>query len=99
MKINFRLMDPLDSQHQHYKIKASYSRSHIITSTMNTTAASFINTRKMDNLKIYRRLLGVYQVTDHEEDKAINAVAIFEKPGFNRDSHHSPEKFLTKVNN
>ena len=52
----------------------------------------------MDSLQMYRKLLKVFQETDHEENKAVNAVIIFEKLRFDRNSRHSPEEFLAKVN-
>eukprot|EP00957_Ditylum_brightwellii_P071692 5450357-Ditylum_brightwellii.AAC.1 len=52
----------------------------------------------MSGLEMYNKLLNVFQGQEDEEDKAVNAAAIFEKLLFTSNTRYSPEVFLSKLN-
>ena len=94
----YMVPDEADKEYKNYKIKDDFLKNHLLTATLESNASSFINVKTMTGLKMYEKLLSVYQGKEYEEDKAVYAAAKFEKLKFNRNSRYSPETFLARVN-
>jgi hypothetical protein len=87
-----------DEGYELYKTKDDFVKNHLLTATMGSNAASFINVKTMTGIEMYSKLLDVFQGQEHEEDAAINASTLWEKLKFNRHTKYAPETFLSKVN-
>ena len=68
-----------DTDYGEYKKKDDFLKNHLLNATLGSNANAFINVKKMSGLEMYNKLLNVFQGQEHEEDKAVNAAAIFEK--------------------
>ena len=66
-----------------YKTKDTFLKNHLLTATMSSHAAPFINVRTMSGIEMYNKLLNVFQGLEHEEDTALGASATWEKLKFN----------------
>eukprot|EP00957_Ditylum_brightwellii_P010765 815950-Ditylum_brightwellii.AAC.1 len=91
---------PLASEegYELYKTKDNFVKNHLLKATMGSNATLFINVKTMSSIKMYSKLLDVFQGQEHEEDAAINASTLWGKLKFNRHTKYSPETFLSKVN-
>ena len=89
---------PKENGYQSFRTKDAYLKNHLLSATIGSNAISFLNANRLGGLEMYRELLGIYQGTEYKEDKAINAVLTFEKLHFDRNTKHSPEKFLAQIN-
>eukprot|EP00957_Ditylum_brightwellii_P157257 11968407-Ditylum_brightwellii.AAC.1 len=87
-----------DTDYGKYKKKYNFLKNHLLNVMLRSNANAFINVKKMSNLKMYKKLLNVFQGQEHEEDKAVNDAAIFEKLQFTSNTRYSPEAFLSKLN-
>ena len=81
-----------------YKTKDNFLKNHLLTATMGSNAASFVNVKTMTGVEMYNKLRSIYQGQKHEEDTALSATTVWERLKFNRHSRYSPETFLSKVN-
>eukprot|EP00957_Ditylum_brightwellii_P156516 11912038-Ditylum_brightwellii.AAC.1 len=94
----YTVPDREDDIYAGYKLKDDFLKNHLLTATLESNASSFINVKTMTGLEMYTQLLTVFQGSEYEEDKAINAVSDFERLKFHCNSRYSPETFLLKVN-
>ena len=58
--------DEADEEYKNYKLKDDFLKNHLLTATLESNASSFINIKMMTGLKMYEKLLSVYQGKEYE---------------------------------
>ena len=71
-----------------FKMKLDYLKNHLLTATINSNTSSFINSKIMDSIEMYKKLVpvNVFHGQEHSEDRAVKAATTFKLIRFNRQS-------------
>lgn len=66
---NYMRPDLNEVSYKQFKIKMDYLINHLLTEIINLNTFSFINTKTMDGLKIYKKLVDVLHGQDQNENR------------------------------